>query len=374
MGRLIRAVMALAILVATMSACGAASPWTGVPPKPSETQKTAAPGPAADAIRQPETGKPPAAAPPAIVVSAKAAAAPRPAAAPTMAPAATTVPQKPGEAGNAQTTGPTHWAVGSAASTDRAWDRMIMRSAQIGIVVPEVEPAIGRLRAIASSAGGYVSASNTRIERYHDNLGAEYERAHATLTLAVRVEAFDAALTSLRALGKVESENGTSQDVTEEYVDHAANLKALYATEGRVLTMLERATTLPDTLMLQKELTGIRSQIERIEGRQRFLQNRSDMSSIAVTLSAPPVVVATPTPVPPATPAPVKRWDPADSAERGFLASLRIVRAIVDLTVLVVAFSWWLVPFGVLGAFLVRRAVRVGPPTRPGSPTPPPVP
>src|SRR5207253_3181474 len=169
----------------------------------------------------------------------------------------------------------------------------------------------------------------------------EQDRATANLTVQVRADAFDAAIQAMRALGKVESENGASQDVTEEYVDLDSNLRSLRATESAIMTMLERSQSLSDVLTLQRELAGIRSQIERIEGRKRFLSNRSEFSSIAVTLSPVPIV-ATPTPTP--TPVPTPQWSPVTSAQIGWRASLGVVRAIVDLAVVIVAFSWWLLP------------------------------
>src|SRR5205823_13312306 len=116
-------------------------------------------------------------------------------------------------------------------------------------------------------------------------------------------------------------------------------------------TMMQKATSLPDVLTLQRELNGIRQQIERIEGRKRFLANRSEMSSIAVTLNPPPLPAVTPTPTP--MPTPVPGWSPVASARVGWLASLAIVRGLVDLAVVTIAFSWWLIPFALLGVFLV---------------------
>jgi hypothetical protein len=259
-------------------------------------------------------------------------------------------------------TGPPGSAVASAAATDRPWDRMIVRNATLSVQVESVEDAIGKVRNIARAGGGFVAASSTRIEKVRVG-DVEHERASANLTVQVRVDLFDAAIQSMRDLGKVESENGTSQDVTEEYVDLDSSLRSLRATENAVMTMLDKAQSLPDVLTLQRELAGLRTQIERIEGRKRFLANRSEFSSIAVTLSPLPIAA---TPLPTATPLPIPVWSPVNSAQIGWQASLRIVRAIVDLVVLTLAFSWWLIPFLGLGAYvLVRRGQRPG-----GTPTP----
>ena len=50
-------------------------------------------------------------------------------------------------------------------------------------------------RAIAAQGGGIVSASNTRVERVE---GQDQERTIADLTIQVRSDALDSALSSLR--------------------------------------------------------------------------------------------------------------------------------------------------------------------------------
>jgi hypothetical protein len=120
--------------------------------------------------------------------------------------------------------------------------------------------------------------------------------------------------------------------------------------------MLSKATRLEDVMMLTRELTQIRAQIERIEGRQRFLEKRSDYSTVTLTLGLPPVT-ASPTPVPTATPVPtpVPAWNPSATAERGWNASLRILRAVAEVAILAVAFGWWLIPIGAIGGAVYLR-------------------
>jgi hypothetical protein len=349
--------LAAILFGAALSACGQAAAPTAVPAKPAAAEPTR---PAAAATTAPAAAAPvdlaqrrSAESLGGISVAPAPAAAARPAEAPK--PAAAAPPQAPaGDTANQSTvTGAGGAALASAAATDRPWDRMIIRNGQLVVQVDDVERSVGAVRTIAGANGGFVSASSTRIEHVKGPDGVERDRSFANLTVQVRSDTYDPAVQALRALGKVESENGASQDVTEEYVDLDSNLRSLRATENAVMTMLQKATNLPDILTLQRELNGIRQQIERIEGRKRFLSNRSEFSTVAVTLNPPPLAAAA-TP----TPTPVPGWTPVASAQVGWQASLRIVRALVDLAVVTIAFSWWLVPFGLLGAFLVPRLAR----------------
>jgi hypothetical protein len=76
-------------------------------------------------------------------------------------------------------------------------------------------------------------------------------------------------LERLRGLStKVVEESVSSQDVTEEFVDLESSLRNLRATEARLLALLERAQKVEEVITVQRELTNVRGQIEKIEGRR----------------------------------------------------------------------------------------------------------
>jgi len=232
-------------------------------------------------------------------------------------------------------------------------DRMVIRTAQLTVEVQNMETALAQARQIASRSGGIVSASNTHIEKANDQ-----DRMVADLTLQVRSDAADAAMSDLRALGNVTSEASGSQDVTEEYVDNSANLRNLQASESAILKLMDKATQIQDVLSLQRELTNVHGQIERIQGRLTYLERRSDMATITLSLRLPPPVDAS------AQPLSGGAWDPIRVAQRGWLASLALLRGFAEAAIVAVAFSWWLIPFVAVGAYfwLHRRRTPAGPP------------
>jgi hypothetical protein len=218
-------------------------------------------------------------------------------------------------------------------------DRMVIRTAQLTVEVQDMEQAIAQARAIASRNGGFVSASNTRVEKVNDQ-----DRTVADLTLQVRSQSADAAVSDLRALGKVTTESSGSQDVTEEYVDLDSNLRNLQASEAAILKLMDRATQIQDVLSLQRELTNVRGQIERIQGRKTYLERRTDMATITLSLRLPPAAGSQPTAG--------GAWDPLAVAQRGWQASLAVLRGVAEVLIVAVAFSWWLVPFVLIGAYV----------------------
>jgi hypothetical protein len=233
---------------------------------------------------------------------------------------------------------------------------MVIRTAQLTVQVQDMESALAQARQIATRGGGFVSATNTRVEKVNDQ-----DRVVADITLQVRSDAADATLSDLRGLGKVTTETSGSQDVTEEYVDLTSNLRNLQASESAILKLMEKATQIQDVLALQRELTNVRGQIERIQGRKTYLERRSDMATITLSLRLPPVEVSRP----------AGGWDPIGIAARGWQASLAVLRGAAEVLIVAVAFSWWLVPFVALGAYIwLQRRRTTSPAQAPSGPAP----
>jgi hypothetical protein len=244
-----------------------------------------------------------------------------------------------------------------ADSSAQVLDRMVIRTAQLSVEVQDMESALSQARAIATRAGGFVSASDTHVEKVNDK-----DNMVANLTLQVRSDAADSAMSDLRALGKVTAETSGSQDVTDEYVDLDSNLRNLQASEAAILKLMDKATQIQDVLSLQRELTQVRGQIERIQGRKTYLERRTDMATITVALRLPPPASTSQTAG--------GAWDPVATALRGWQASLGMLRGAADVVIVVLAFSWWLVPFVVLGGFIWYQRRRRGPiqPVAPATP------
>ncbi|SYX82567.1 conserved protein of unknown function [Paenibacillus alvei] len=89
-------------------------------------------------------------------------------------------------------------------------------------------------------------------------------------------------------LGKWESISYTRQysanDVTEEYVDLQARLKARRTVESRLLSFMEKATKSEDLLNFSNELGNVQAEIEQIVGKMRYYDNNVAMSTITLDM------------------------------------------------------------------------------------------
>jgi len=124
----------------------------------------------------------------------------------------------------------------------------------------------------------------------------EYAVRSATLELKIPAARFDEAMNTLSPIGKVEQSNSTAEDVGEEFVDVNARVANARRLEERLVTLLATRTgKLEDVLAVERELARVREEIERFEGRLRFLKSRVSMSTLSVTVhEKAPLVSPTP--------------------------------------------------------------------------------
>ncbi|MBM4417892.1 MAG: DUF4349 domain-containing protein [Chloroflexi bacterium] len=93
----------------------------------------------------------------------------------------------------------------------------------------------------------------------------------------------------------------------------------------------------------------MRTQIDRLESRQRTLERRSVDATLTVTFQTPPAIDARTS----------RPWDALQFLEAGWLAALTIAKALAEFALILIGFLWWTVPLGGLYLLWRRRPRRV---------------
>jgi hypothetical protein len=224
-------------------------------------------------------------------------------------------------------------------------NRLIVKDAEMTLVVANTDIAIDRTTQIVADVGGYIISSRVW---YQEWLGENHK--YASITLAVPVDQFERALRRLRDLAvRVLNEAAAGQDVTDEYVDLESRLGNLEATRDRLRGLMDEARTVQAALEVNEELTAIEEQIELVQGRMNYISDRAAYSTITVQIEPE---------LPPATPTPVPSWSAAHSfgeASHDLGATLRV------LADLVIRFGVAVVPFlapPLLVAWAIWRRIR----------------
>lgn len=161
---------------------------------------------------------------------------------------------------------------------------MVVRTGNASLEVDSLETGLAALRRLAATVGGYVAGASIQ--------GGRDQVRRATLELKVPSDRFDELTAGLEPIGKLEFANVAAEDVGEEYVDLAARAANSRRLEERLLDLLgTRTGRLQDVLSVERELARVREEIERIDGRLRYLKTRAAVSTLSVTLHEPPPIV-----------------------------------------------------------------------------------
>lgn len=194
-----------------------------------------------------------------------------PAAVPAPRPSAVAgVPGAPGASGSP---GDTEQAVAQLVQQTR----IIVRTVDMTIEVAGVSTAIDAISAMADEFGGWVVSTNRS------------DKHQGFIAIRIPADQLDTVIERLRTMAAdVRQELTTSLDVTDEYVDTTARLNNLKATEDALLRLFEQAKTVEETLKVQDSLTDVQSEIERLEGRIKFLEETAAFSLVNVRLVLEP--------------------------------------------------------------------------------------
>ena len=158
-----------------------------------------------------------------------------------------------------------------------AIDQKLIYTAQVSLEVPDVPASVDSLKHIAAGKGGYV-ASSTFSTHYND-------RRTATVVLRVPAKEFESMLAGVKDIGTVKSATTNGEDVTAEYVDLLAQ-KASYQNQiAQYNEIMKKSEKVEDIIKVQEQIDRVRTSLDRLEGRMRYLNNRIDLSTITVNLA-----------------------------------------------------------------------------------------
>ena len=205
---------------------------------------------------------------------------------------------------------------GAAAAPD-ALSRQLVRRAALELVVGDVAATVRRAQALADSCGGYVSNLET---------GGSTQAATASMILRVPEHRLDWTMDALRGLAvQVRHETRSLEDVTAQAVDLDARLRTLRATEKELLAVLsevrQRGGKVEGIMSVFRELTGIRTQIEQLEGQRDGLAKLAALATVSLSL------VSEHADQPPAA----ATWHATDTIRSSAHALVGLLRGLTDL-------------------------------------------
>ncbi len=235
--------------------------------------------------------------------------------------------------------------------------RDLVVTGAVTIEVDDVAEAQARAAAAVTGVGGFVA----------DEQSSFAGEPRATITYRVPAEGYAATLRSFAALGTVEEQTRSTEDVTDRLVDLDSRIRTSRTSVERLRTFLSEATDLTQVASLEAELLRRETELETLTASQRAVEDRVALATLVATFHEPQPQEAVAAAEPKDTELPTF-LDGLDAGWTGLVRGLQVGGAAVGLALP-------FVPLLVAGALLVRFgrwiAGRRGPGTTPGpAPTP----
>ena len=146
----------------------------------------------------------------------------------------------------------------------------------VRLEVEDVPAAAAAIRTRVEEAGG-------RITR--ENLDGAAEAWTGGMKIRIPPGALDAMWIFFEELGEIRTRRVTSTDVSKVLYDQAIQLENLTLTLDRLRKLLEgEGLKMTEVLEIEKEMTRLRGEIERIKGERRYLKDRVAHATIDLTL------------------------------------------------------------------------------------------
>jgi len=153
--------------------------------------------------------------------------------------------------------------------------RQIIYDADLRLIVEDFEGIPEKIQKLVDASGGFVAQ-----QQLHGRSGSPRS---GEWKIRIPVAGYEDFLESARTLGELQSLAATSQDVTEQYYDLEARIGNKQREEARLLKLLDENTgKLEEILTVEKEISRVREELERMQGRMRVLKDLVSLTTVTL--------------------------------------------------------------------------------------------
>ena len=202
------------------------------------------------------------------------------------------------------------------ADMNSGFERKIIYTADVALVVADLTELEAEIPNLVTQFGGYMS--DVSISRTQGVSRTSH------WTVRIPADQFEAFLAAVSNFGVPETRRQTAEDVTEEFVDLDARISTKKQLEQRIVNLLEKsAADITKVIEVERELARVRTDIEQMEGRRRYLLNRTALTTVKISAREEKDYV--PPQSPTYTARVAKAWNDSVSTLRQFSEHLSIV-------------------------------------------------
>lgn len=165
--------------------------------------------------------------------------------------------------------------------------RAVIRTGQVALTSKELDETRAEVDQLLFALDGAIDSEQTS----HDDDG---NIARSTLVLRVPVAKFKAAMDALEQLGKVQTSDSKSKNVTTEVIDIDERVDTIANSLDRLQRFQRQSQNIDDLILFESEITERESELRSLRAQQAYLADQTSMSTITLYLSTPDRYVAPP--------------------------------------------------------------------------------
>lgn len=165
--------------------------------------------------------------------------------------------------------------IATSTTQDIDLERKLIKEGRVEFETPDIAATRKSIFQAIEKFEGYASS-----DQEYKSAG----RVSNTIVIRVPSKYFDNFLSeSTKNVAKFDNKEIEVKDVTEEFFDIQARLKTKKELESRYLELLKKANSITEILEVEKQIGQLRSEIESVEGRLKYLESKVSLSTLTMT-------------------------------------------------------------------------------------------
>lgn len=154
----------------------------------------------------------------------------------------------------------------------------IIKTANVELQTKTFDKTVNSILKSVDDKGGYIQNSKSYGNNDEDNT------REANYTIRIPKDYFETFLSNVGNLGKVISCSTTGDNISSQYYDTQAHIKALQVQEQRLLELIKQSGSLKDMLEIENQLSNVRYQIESLTSTMKNWDNEVEYATVNINI------------------------------------------------------------------------------------------
>lgn len=160
-------------------------------------------------------------------------------------------------------------------------DRKLIITVHMDAETEDLDAMLAHVNAKITDLNGYMESQ----EINNGSAYSKYRHRSSSMTIRIPAENLSQFVDMVSENCNIISNYRTSEDVTLQYVSLESRIEALEIEQERLLALLEQADNMEDLLTIESRLTDVRYELEQIHSQMLVMKNRINYSTIHLYLS-----------------------------------------------------------------------------------------